>query len=528
MFGTYKGLFSSEEGTTADEETPLRRSRRTGKRKKQRYIYSEDESSEEEPKVPKVIPASAPVPTCMFMNTGASGEAGIHANKDVFKTLPRPKVQPPIQVVEDERIEFTIEINESSDNSSSDTDDSERDKRRIPVLPDDEDSDEPPKEDKIDTSGPDIKVKDDPVFLSDDEVTLSTALNSLEEKSPTNERESSSANDTGKDESAGSQKESLQRNEQGNDLKPTAAASQNGCPVNDDAKSQVSKDSGNNRDNSGEGDVTLSGDSKDPTQTSNLSEINDNTNNLSDKKSGHSALNSGEQSGSESGAGQNEQGKENKKPGTQTQKQDDVGSEADSEKTEDFEPEAEHPLITEIKEKMNEYCSQKVEFDKTLELSGNLSIRADNEKPISGSVSQSIASNNREPGQLSSATSNAIKTCHVELSASHKGTTSLSRNVRELTEDQSDAKMFLFLFELHGNLSSFMTKSVLFSYFSVENPVPTVCVPQELSNLVQQLCKDKLKYNVELLIQGELNATVDGTLVSTICNFSFEPEEDDF
>ena len=64
--------------------------------------------------------------------------------------------------------------------------------------------------------------------------------------------------------------------------------------------------------------------------------------------------------------------------------------------------------------------------------------------------------------------------------------------------------------------------------FSVENPVPTVCVPQELSNLVQKLCKEKLQYDIELLIQGELYATVDGTLVSTICNFSFEPEEDDF
>ena len=48
---------------------------------------------------------------------------------------------------------------------------------------------------------------------------------------------------------------------------------------------------------------------------------------------------------------------------------------------------------------MRGYCSERVEFVETLELSGNLTINADNEKPIRGSVAQTISKDNSTVGR---------------------------------------------------------------------------------------------------------------------------------
>ena len=407
---------------TTDDGTPLRRSSRTKKRK-QRYIYSDDESEEDfegftELKVPVPIIDSlgGPVPTCMFVNTGFSGGAGIDANKEMFKSLPRAHVQPTCGA-EDERIEFTIEINESSDDdddSSSQSHDRGVAKRsRVPVLVDDDDdsSNDNVNGPTNETVEPDIKVKDDPVFLSDDEVISSNSLNNGKESTSDEEKKHSSKENvsvqnettvTGSDlketqstcvmsrvtERFCQEKGKTESNNDSSEQEPSEDKNDATCSNSGVVSSKLGDDAAARYMDQKEKQNIVVGESV-PEKTSEASQVEgkDKETKTSQEKTEslcHTSTDSDRTKITENGTVGSGETKL-----TDGEKEE-VRSE-DSEKTEDLEPEEEHQLISEIKEKMKEYCSQKVQFETSVELSGNLAITADNEKTIRGSVAQVIS-----------------------------------------------------------------------------------------------------------------------------------------
>ena len=585
--------------TTASDGTPLRRSSRSAKRKPM-YIYSDDESSSgfEDTKLSSAIASGAPIPTCMFVNAGVTGGSGIDVNKDVFKSLPQTKGLPASvsKGEDDERLEFTIEINESTDEEYTD---GTKPKKNI-LLPDDDDGNNLSNvnglnKTTVDATEPDIKVKDDPIFLSDDEVISNDSAQNgkenegSEELSPSNDGGSSfpsqekalehkkgdsdedneqkhevtkddlpkcisgesTASGVAKDESADVTEKNLSSTSDSNasveeecsgttllqempkilnsnnsdkeysmgdsEIKADRINSLQMNDRNDDACSEKTSKTASIGDSilGQDGDLDQNKENESMSGTKNTAVENDDERKLdveneitSKDKSEELTTNFDKEEAMTASVSES---KEMLKPEGSLhlgETEEGKSEEADSEKTEEFEPEAEHPLITKIKEKMKEYCSQRVQFVDILELSGNLAITADNEKPVCGSVSQAINKENSVTGKRLFPTKN-MYVPQVNILYS---------------------RMFMWVPYMH-----FYRPFVLHIpqinkclFLSVESPVPTVCVPQELSNLVQKLCKEKLQYNVELLIQGELHATIDGTLVSTICNFSFEPEEDDF
>ena len=173
------------------------------------YIYSDDSSSGfEDSKISAAVASGTPVPTCMFVNAGVTGGSGIDVNKDVFKSLPQTKAfgTSASQSVDDERIEFTIEINETSDEESggqTEGVEGSRIKRTVNLSDESENIkssnvnglNETNTDTKVET-GPDIKIKDDPIFLSDDEVISRDSVKVDSESKVTGEEKECTENST--------------------------------------------------------------------------------------------------------------------------------------------------------------------------------------------------------------------------------------------------------------------------------------------------------------------------------------------
>ena len=486
VLGSSKGIFSDASRTTSTDGTPLRRSTRKTRTRKRMYIYSDDDSSSgfEDSKITAAVASGAPVPTCMFVNAGVAGGSGIDVNKDVFKSLPQTKVLPTSasQCADDERIEFTIEINETSDEESNGQADGVGGSKtkQTPILPDEGENTNSSNingvnetnTDLVVTTGPDIKMKDDPIFLSDDEVISNDSVKNEKEHEVVEEGEESKesstllsqgktleSNDSDSDSREDSENnlvdlknkvfhESVRTVEGENGLDATSkdesqcrfsaagdATEKRSIMITDNSSRVVGKNdcstlekaelSGGrfpgkpDNESSRVGDDTNSPNSStikidDDEKNKNLCSNNtietpraDETELIGIDK----AIKPEGEDNSLSHAGTNEKELVNvsnseakqlskKEDALDVTETEEIKSEgADTEKTEEFEPEAEHALITEIKERMKEYCSQRVEFVETLELSGNLTINVDNEKPIRGSVVQTIIKDNSTTGE---------------------------------------------------------------------------------------------------------------------------------
>ena len=486
VLGSSKGMFGDASRTTSTDGTPLRRSTRKTRTRKRMYIYSDDDSSSgfEDSKITAAVASGAPVPTCMFVNAGVAGGSGIDVNKDVFKSLPQTKVLPTSasQCADDERIEFTIEINETSDEESSGQADGVGGSKtkHTTILPDESENTnssninglKETNTDLVVTTGPDIKMKDDPIFLSDDEVISNDSVKNEKEHEVVDEGEESKESST-----LLSQEKTLESNDSDSDSKEesennrvdlkdkvfhesvSTVEGENGLDATSKDESQCrSSTPGSATEKrsimitdsssrvSGKNDCStlekgeLSGGRLPGKSDNESSRVGDDTNSPNlctikiddDEKNKNLCSNNtietpradeteligigkdikpeGEDN-SLSHTGMNEKQlvdvsnseakqlskKEDALDVTETEEIKSEG--ADTEKTEEFEPEAEHALITEIKERMKEYCSQRVEFVETLELSGNLTINADNEKPIRGSVAQAIIKDNSTTGE---------------------------------------------------------------------------------------------------------------------------------
>ena len=484
VLGSCKEMFGDTPRTTSTDGTPLRRSTRKTRTRKRMYIYSDDDSSSgfEDSKITAAMASGAPVPTCMFVNAGVAGGSGIDVNKDVFKSLPQTKVltTSASQCADDERIEFTIEINETSDDESSgqaDGVDGSKSKQTL-ILPDESENTSTSNINGLNESntdlmvaaGPDIKIKDDPIFLSDDEVVSNDSVKNEKENEVVEEGEQSKESDT-----LSSQEKTLESNDSDSDKKEESESKrvdlkdkgfhesvrtvegENGLDATSKDESQCSSSipgdateknsitdsssrvvkrndcddlkkgklseghlTGNsNSESSRVGDNTNSSDSC----TSKIDDDEKNENMCSkniteapkadeneligidkdvktegeDNSLSHTGMHEKELvnvSNSET-----KQLSKNEDALEMTETEEIKSEGADTEKTEEFEPEAEHALITEIKERMKGYCSQRVEFVETLELSGNLTINADNEKPIRGSVAQTIIKDKSTRGE---------------------------------------------------------------------------------------------------------------------------------
>ena len=473
VLGSCKGMFGDASRTTSTDGTPLRRSTRKTRTRKRMYIYSDDDSSSgfEDSKITAAVASGAPVPTCMFVNAGVAGGSGIDVNKDVFKSLPQTKVLPTSasQCPDDERIEFTIEINETSDEESSGQADvvGGSKNKQTPVVPDESENTNlsninglnETNTDLVVATGPDIKMKDDPIFLSDDEVISNDSVKNEKEHEVVEEGEESKERST-----LLSQEKTLESNDSDSDSREESESNrvdlkdkvfhesvrtvegENGLDTTfkdeSQCKSSTSEDATENSslENSTLEKGELSGGRLPGNSDNESSRVEDDTNSPNsctikiDKDEKNEKLCSNNtidtpradeteligidkdikpegEDNSLSHTGMNEkelvnvsnsEAKQLSKQGdaldmTETEEIKSEG--ADTEKTEEFEPEAEHALITEIKERMKEYCSQRVEFVETLELSGNLTINVDNEKPIRGSVAQTIIKDNSTTGE---------------------------------------------------------------------------------------------------------------------------------
>ena len=485
VLGSCKELFGDASRTTSTDGTPLRRSTRKTRTRKRMYIYSDDESSSgfEDSKITAAVASGAPVPTCMFVNAGVAGGSGIDVNKDVFKSLPQTKGLPTsASQCDDERIEFTIEINETSDEESSgQAEGVEGSKtKQTPILSDESETTNSSninglnetKTDLVVATGPDIKIKDDPIFLSDDEVISNDSVKNEKESEVVEEvelgKESSTLSSQEKTlESNDSDSNSMEEGESKRvDLKDKVLHESIRIVEGENGLDTTSKDESQCR-SSTNGDATekssiiitdsslhvvakkdystlnkeeLSGERLSGKSDNESSRVEDNTNssnscttkvdddernkNLCSKNTTEAPragetesigvdqdIKTGGEDNSYSHTGMHEkelvnvsnsetkQLSKNEDALDMTETEEIKSEGADTEKTEEFEPEAEHALITEIKERMRGYCSQKVEFVETLELSGNLTINADNEKPIRGSVAQTIIKDNSTTGE---------------------------------------------------------------------------------------------------------------------------------
>ncbi len=167
----YEELKKNDELTDELDDMPLtaRRSKRVKQQKKKK--------STPKPVQPVAAPG-VPVPTCMFVNAGVSG-GNIEDNKNVFEKLVDNKGP----AAADESFEFTIEVNEESDDEGGKDvinipDDEEEDGSKSPLkisnvmsmkgnLP----NGEPDGKSSSDADATDVKLKDDPIFLSDEDDT---------------------------------------------------------------------------------------------------------------------------------------------------------------------------------------------------------------------------------------------------------------------------------------------------------------------------------------------------------------------